>query len=141
MLSALGVSTGGKRDAAGSRRPTAQPFQSVPYCVFFEPRLGSPAAFLAARSPSASHLLALTICTTLIYCLAAITGALMTMQIHGTVESILLARAISIAPAEKGEAKNMLGFGAAGEPGVSEEGLAGSANNVGLRSGEEKERR
>lgn len=68
-------------------------------------------------------------------------GALMIMQIQGTVESILLARAISIAPAEKGEAKNMLGFGAAGVPGVREAGFAGSTKSVGLRNGEEKERR
>lgn len=63
------------------------------------------------------------------------------MQIHGTVESILFARAISIAPAENGEAKNMLGFGAAGDPGVREDGFAESAKSVGERSGEEKESR
>lgn len=62
------------------------------------------------------------------------------MRIHGTVESILFARAASIAPAENGDGKNKLGFGAAGVPGVSVEGLA-SAKSVGLKRGEEKERR
>ena len=109
------------------------------YWVFFNSFLGSPAAFLAALSPSASHLLAFTICTTLIYCFAAIIGALTAMQIQGTVESILFARAISIAPAENGEAKRMLGLGAAGVPGAREEGLSGSTRSVGLRYGEEKE--
>jgi hypothetical protein len=69
------------------------------------------------------------------------TGAEITMQIHGTVESILLARAISIAPAENGDAKNMLGLGAAGVPGVRLDGFAGSAKSVGLRSGEENDSR
>jgi len=63
------------------------------------------------------------------------------MQIHGTVESILLARAISMAAAEKGLAKNMEGLGAAGEPGWMEDGLLRSENRVGERSGELKERR
>ena len=62
-------------------------------------------------------------------------------QTQGTVESILFARAASIAPAENGEGKNKLGLGAAGVPGVSEEGFAASAKSVGLRYGEEKERR
>ena len=61
------------------------------------------------------------------------TGKLMIAQIQGTVESILFARAASMAPAENGEGKNMLGFGAAGVPGVSEEGFAASAKSVGLR--------
>lgn len=63
------------------------------------------------------------------------------MQTHGTVESILFARAASMAPAEKGEGKNRLGLGAAGVPGFRVEGLAESAKSVGLRNGEEKERR
>ena len=66
-------------------------------------------------------------------CFAIMIGAEMTMQIHGSVESILFARVASIAPAENGEGKNMLGLGTAGVPGVSEEGFAGSAKSVGLR--------
>jgi hypothetical protein len=73
--------------------------------------------------------------------LIAIKGAEVSMQIHGTVESILLARAISMAAAEKGLAKNMEGLGAAGEPGWMEDGLLRSENRVGERSGELKERR
>lgn len=114
-------------------------YRTGSYWVFFDPFLGSPAAFLAALSPSASHLLALTICTMLMYCFAAMIGALTAMQIQGTVESILFARAISMAPAENGEAKRMLGLGAAGVPGAREEGLSGSTRSVGLRYGEEKE--
>ena len=74
-------------------------------------------------------------------CFASMMGALMIMQIHGTVESILFARAASIAPAENGDAKNMLGLGAAGVPGLSDEGLEESAKSVGLRYGEEKDSR
>jgi len=71
----------------------------------------------------------------------AMTGADVIIRIQGRVESILLARAISIAAAEKGLAKNMDGLGAAGEPGCSEDGLLRSEKRVGDRSGELKERR
>lgn len=56
------------------------------------------------------------------YCFMAMTGADARVRIHGTVESILLARAISIAPADQGLVKNIEGFGAAGEPGWIEDG-------------------
>ena len=75
------------------------------------------------------------------YCLMAITGAEVNVRIHGSVESILLARAISIAPADQGLVKNMEGFGAAGEPGWIEDGVCLSPRRVGERSGELKERR
>lgn len=45
----------------------------------------------------------------------------------------MFARAISIAAAEKGLAKNMEGSGAAGEPGCSEDGFLESENRVGER--------
>ena len=64
-----------------------------------------------------------------------------TVKIQGTVESILLARAISMAPAENGLVKNMDGLGAAGEPGCSDDGLFVSAKRVGERRGEEKDSR
>ena len=41
-------------------------------------------------------------------------GALMMVRIHGTVELILFALAISIAAAEKGEGNRTLGCGVAG---------------------------
>lgn len=69
------------------------------------------------------------------------TGAEAIIKTQGTVESILLARAISIAAAEKGLAKKAEGLGAAGEPGWIEEGLFRSENRVGERSGEEKDSR
>lgn len=75
------------------------------------------------------------------YCLIAITGAEVKVRIHGTVESILFARAISIAPADQGLLKNMEGFGTAGEPGTMEDGVCLSPRRVGERSGELKERR
>lgn len=70
---------------------------------------------------------------TFMTCFPNMMGKLMIAQTQGTVESILFARAASMAPAENGEGKNMLGFGAAGVPGVSEEGFAASAKSVGLR--------
>lgn len=63
----------------------------------------------------------------------SINGSDTTMKIQGTVESILLARAISMAAAEKGLAKNRDGSGAAGEPGLREEGFFGSEKRVGER--------
>jgi hypothetical protein len=75
------------------------------------------------------------------YCLRAMIGADAKVKTHGRVESILLARAISIAPADHGLVKNMEGFGAAGEPGWMEVGVLESARRVGERSGELKESR
>jgi hypothetical protein len=69
------------------------------------------------------------------------TGADDKVKIQGTVESILLARAISMAPADQGLVKNMEGFGAAGEPGWIEDGICLSPRSVGERSGELNERR
>lgn len=63
------------------------------------------------------------------------------MKIQGIVESILFARAISIAAAEKGLAKNADGLGMAGEPGTTEDGVLRSEKSVGERRGELKERR
>ena len=74
-------------------------------------RLKRAASLLAARSPSASHLLAFTSWMTLIICFPAMIGKLMMASIHGTVLSILLARAISKAPALHGLMKIVLGFG------------------------------
>jgi hypothetical protein len=73
--------------------------------------------------------------------LRAMIGAEVKVKIHGTVESILFARAISIAPADHGLVKNIEGFGAAGEPGWMDVGFCLSPRRVGERSGEEKERR
>jgi hypothetical protein len=53
-------------------------------------------------SPSASHLLAFTICTTLINCFPAIIGAETPVMTHGQKLSILFALASSIAPALHG---------------------------------------
>jgi hypothetical protein len=75
------------------------------------------------------------------YCLIAMMGAEVSVKIHGTVESILFARAISMAPADQGLVKNMEGFGTAGEPGWIEDGVCLSPSNVGERSGELNERR
>lgn len=69
------------------------------------------------------------------------TGAEVRVKIHGIVESILFARAISIAPADQGLVKNIDGFGAAGEPGWMEDGVCLSPSKVGERRGELKERR
>lgn len=53
----------------------------------------------------------------------------------------MFARAISIAAAENGLAKNMEGSGAAGEPGWRDDGFLGSEKRVGDRKGELKDRR
>lgn len=65
------------------------------------------------------------------------TGALMTVSTQGTVESILLARAISIAAAEKGLGKRRDGVGSRGEVGEVPSG----AMSAGVIFGEEKQRR
>ena len=107
--------------------------------------LSKPACFLIFLSPSANHLLASTSWMTLTICLKAMTGKLIAQRIQGTVLSILLARAYSIAAAEKGEAKNAEGLGTAGEPGTRVSGspmlppFAG--RRLGVMVGEEKQRR
>ena len=58
-------------------------------------------------SPSASHLLALTNCTTFNICFAAITGDDTAANTHGQKESILFARANSMAHALPGDANNV----------------------------------
>ena len=68
----------------------------------------------------------------------------MPVRIQGTVLSILLARAISIAPALHGLTKMVLGFGCAGEPGCVEVMpplLSLVTSRDGDSNGEEKERR
>jgi hypothetical protein len=108
--------------------------------------LGNPASLLASRSPSASHLLALTNCTTLIICFPAMTGALTPAMTHGQNESILFARASSSAPADHGLAKSVCGATCDGLPGWREPGTGVPAGVLvwrreGERRGEEKERR
>ena len=104
--------------------------------------LSNPAFFLSFLSPSANHLLASTNCTTLTYCLNAMTGKLMMQRAQGTVLSILLARALSIAAAEKGEAKKAEGLGTAGEPGRRVSGSPPlTGRRAGVMVGEEKQRR
>ncbi len=68
---------------------------------------GRPCSLLVFISPSASHLLALINCTTFKICFAAMTGDETAASIHGKVESILLARANSIAHALPGAAKRV----------------------------------
>jgi hypothetical protein len=108
----------------------------------FRVRSLSKASFRLATSPSANQRLAFTIWITLMICFPTMTGALMPTRIHGTVESILFARAISNAPALQGLTK-MLGW--AGEPGWAEVPVllpeASVMRREGERSGEEKERR
>lgn len=106
--------------------------------------LGSPAAFLRSLSPSANHLHALTNCTTFKNCLKANPNRLMAARIHGTVESILFARASSNAPALQGFAKRKDAEGVAGLPGTSELAVSPSletCSREGDSMGEEKERR
>ena len=92
-------------------------------------------------SPSASHLLALTNCTTFNICFAAITGHETAASIHGTVESILFARANSMAHALPGAA-NSVEAGWDGLPGWEEEpGELSIGRREGESMGEEKERR
>lgn len=77
----------------------------------------------------------------MIHCFSNITGAEITAMIHGTVLSILLARASSIAQAEPGAAKSCEERGEPGwrvDGGESEEE---GGRSEGERMGEEKERR
>jgi hypothetical protein len=77
-------------------------------------------------------------------CLKAMTGKLIAQRIHGTVLSILFARAYSIAAAEKGDAKKVDGLGTAGEPGRRERGSPATpfaGRRLGVMMGEEKQRR
>lgn len=82
---------------------------AITHCVFAS--LATRAAFLSRRSPSANHLLAFTSCNTLMYCFIAMTGELATVRTHGTMLSILFARAISIAAALNGLGKSRDGAG------------------------------
>ena len=77
--------------------------------------LSNPAFFLSFLSPSANHLLASTNCTTLTYCLNAMTGKLM---------------------------KKAEGLGTAGEPGRRVSGSPPlTGRRAGVMVGEEKQRR
>jgi hypothetical protein len=71
------------------------------------------------------------------------TGAETPVMTHGQNLSILLARAISRAPALHGLAKRLVGTGLAGFPGCTEEGCAPPTGwrREGDRIGEEKESR
>lgn len=105
---------------------------------------GSPAALRISKSPSASHLLAFTNCTTLMICLPAMIGKLTPAITHGQKESILLARANSNAPALWGLANKKDADGEAGFPGwreAADEPLSPTWRRDGERSGEENERR
>jgi hypothetical protein len=74
--------------------------------------------------------------------LKAITGKLIMHSAQGTLLSILLARAISIAAAEKGEAKKAEALGTAGEPGRRVSGSPPlTGRSAGVMVGEEKQRR
>ena len=75
-----------------------------------------------------------------IYCFTTITGALASVRIHGTMLSILFARAISIAAAEKGEGKRSEGCGVAGEVGEVVR-WPSAGRSAGVIRGEEKQRR
>lgn len=118
------------------------------YLVFRTPDV-MPAFFLAARSPSPSHLLALTSWIMFMICFPSMTGALMPAKIHGTVLSILFALAISRAPADQGFANNRDGFGCAGEPGWAAEIMfpelgpvpSSGMSREGESVGDEKDRR
>ena len=72
-------------------------------------------------------------------CLPAMIGNETAARIHGTVLSILFARASSIAPADQGDVKIIEGFGSAGVTGCNLE--ATGCRSEGERVGEEKERR
>lgn len=76
---------------------------------------------------------------TFTHCLKPMTGALMIVRIQGTVLSILFARAISIAAAEKGEGKRREGSAGRGIVGVVLSGVLG--RSAGVISGELKQRR
>ena len=83
------------------------------HIVFF----GKPIDLLFSISPSASHRLALTSCTTLTTCLANMTGKLTPASTHGQKLSNLFALANSRAAALCGFRKRDEGTGRAGEPG------------------------
>lgn len=110
------------------------------YVTFFL-AAGSPAFFLSRKSPSASHRLASISCTILIHCLSAMTGAADAAITHGTVLSILFARAISMAPALHGVVQII--EGAAGLPGWTEDSSAALPcwRSDGDSFGDEKESR
>lgn len=107
------------------------------YLFFF----GNPCSFLADLSPSASHLLAFTSCSTLRNCFAAITGNDTPAITHGQKLSILFARANSIAHALPGAA-NRVDEGKDGLPGSAEDpGDFSVGRREGESVGEEKESR
>jgi len=82
--------------------------------------LGSPAARLISKSPSASQRLALTSWTMFIHCFPNMTGKLTPAITQGQKESILLALASSSAPALYGFAKSDAMDTCEGLPGCSE---------------------
>ena len=92
-------------------------------------------------SPSANHLLAFINCSTLRNCLKAITGLDIPAMNHGTVLSILFARASSIAQALPGVARSDAAAGSRGLPGCAELGESEGDSRDGERIGEENERR
>ena len=103
---------------------------------------GKPSFLRFSRSPSASHLLALTSCTTLIICLPDMIGKDTPAMTHGHHESILLARASSSAPALYGLGNMLRSDGYAGDPGCADCGASPSGlRREGDSVGEEKERR
>lgn len=79
----------------------------------------------------------------LMYCFSTMTGADTSVRIQGTMLSILLARAISIAAAEKGEGKRREGAGWCGVVGDVTCSAASPAEgrSAGVISGLEKQRR
>ena len=123
---------------------TGRPFNRVRRARNIYLLLSKPAFFLSFLSPSASHLLASHSWTPLTYCLKSMTGALIITSAQGKLLSILLARAISMAAAEKGEEKNIEALGWAGEPGWRDSGseaLPLVGRRAGVMIGEEKQRR
>lgn len=103
--------------------------------------LGKPWALLISRSPSANHLLALTIWITLIICFPAITGQETPAMTHGQKLSILFARASSRAPALYGDAKRVAGEGLDGLPGWRVDAVSEGLRREGESIGELKDRR
>jgi hypothetical protein len=93
----------------------------------------------AATSLAANCWLALTIWATFRYCFSSMTGAEMTANTQGIVESILLARAISIAPALHGLGRMLVGT--FGEPGWIEVASPVGAKSDGERYGDENDNR
>ena len=120
MLRELGASAPSMfRDQRSAHRPLPRPSRSSsaasqPQKSCYQRQtsfflfLGSPASSLFSRSPSASHLLALTNCTTFNHCLKAMTGKLTPASTQGKDESILFALASSMAHALPGAGGNQV---------------------------------